>query len=115
MWDSTLEELGVPAVPPHSNHAGLETTDAIAARLEDAQFEPVAVWQEDIEHTFEPHMFWRLRTEHGTNSLRLLRLDGATRRHVLSVLERRLADLDSSDYTMHGTLVCAVARKPASL
>ncbi len=114
VWDTTLDDLGVPAMPAHSNHGGLETTEAMAARLVDAGLRPLHVWYEHVEHNFAPEMFWRLRTEHGTNFVRLAALDDRKRQHVLDALAQRLAPLDTTDYTFQGTLVCAVAEKAAA-
>jgi len=111
-WETTLEELGVPAPPAHSNHAGLDTVDGVSTRLRDASLVPDAVWLETIEYTFEPDDFWRLRTSHGTNSIRLARLDAHRRKTALAELAARLAALVASDYYMRGTLVCAVGHKP---
>jgi SAM-dependent methyltransferase len=111
VWDATLEELEVPAIPAHSNHSGLDTTDEITTHLVAAGLQPVRVWYEDLEHTFDPDTFWRLRTEHGTNVVRLAALDDSVRARVLAELQHRLAQLARADYAFRGTLVCAVAEK----
>jgi SAM-dependent methyltransferase len=112
MWDATLDELGIEPVPAHSNHAGLDTSDAIATRLRDATLVPDDVWHETITFTFEPEDFWRLRTAHGSNGVRLARLDPARRAVALSELRNGLSLLGPSDYEFRGKLVCSVSTKP---
>jgi SAM-dependent methyltransferase len=111
-WDATLDELNVSAVPAHSNHAGLDTSDAVATLLRDAKLVPDDVWLETIEFTLAPEAFWRLRTSHGSNGVRLARLDPARREGVLNELRTRLAPLATADYAFGGTLVCSVSTKP---
>jgi hypothetical protein len=69
------------------------------------------VWCETIDATFEPDEFWRLRTMHGTNGVRLAGIDAAGREVVLAALRRRLATLRRSDYEFGGTLVCSISTK----
>ena len=111
-WDATLSELGVPALPAHSNHTGLDTGDDVESLLTSAGLVRCDVWQETIDHTFEPDTFWRLRTSHGVNGVRLARLGTARRERVLAELHDRLSALTPCDYQFRGTLVCAVGRKP---
>ncbi len=73
---------------------------------------PGDVWHETIDATFEPDEFWRLRTMHGTNGVRLAGIDAARREVVLAALRRRLATLRRSDYEFGGTLVCSISTKP---
>jgi len=109
VWEQTLEALDVPTLPAHSNHSGLETADAVAARLEAAGLAPRRVWYEHIEHTIAPGDFFELRTGHGTPGARLAALGAPERRHALEELRARLAALTPGDYTVRGSLVCAVA------
>jgi SAM-dependent methyltransferase len=111
-WDATLAELGVAPVPAHSNHAGLDTAGAVASLLHDATLVPDDVWHETIASTFEPDEFWRLRTTHGSNGVRLARLDPTRRDVVLNELRNRLSLLGPADYQFGGTLVCSVSTKP---
>jgi ubiquinone/menaquinone biosynthesis C-methylase UbiE len=111
-WDATLDELGVPKLPAHSNHTGLDTADNVESLLTAAGLVRCDVWHETIDHTFEPDHFWRLRTAHGVNGVRLARLDKVRRERVLAELHDRLSALAPSDYQHCGTLVCAVAQKP---
>jgi SAM-dependent methyltransferase len=111
-WDETLEEFGVSPLPAHSNHSGLDTTEAIEALLAGAGLRVRRAWQETVEHTFAPDDFWRLRTRHGTSRLRLDGLDADRREHVLVELRRRLASLAPSAYLFRGALVCSVSEKP---
>jgi ubiquinone/menaquinone biosynthesis C-methylase UbiE len=108
--DAALEELEVPALPAHSNHGGLETTEAVTSRLIEAGLHPRRVWYESIDHTFDPDLFWRLRTEHGTGFVRLAALEDRFRSRVLSELRDRLASLGPADYRLRGNVVCAVAQ-----
>ena len=110
-WDATLDELGVPKLPAHLNHTGLDTADSVESLLTTAGLVRCDVWQETIDHTFEPDQFWRLRTAHGVNGVRLARLDTFRRERVLAELHDRLLALAPSDYRHCGTLVCAVAQK----
>jgi SAM-dependent methyltransferase len=110
-WDETLEALGVPSLPAHLNHSGLDTADAVEALLADKGLEVRRVWHETVEHTFSPGDFWRLRTHHGTGRVRLDGLDAHRREHVLVELRRRLAPLAPSDYLLRGALVCSVSEK----
>ncbi|MGQ0826256.1 MAG: class I SAM-dependent methyltransferase [Actinomycetota bacterium] len=112
MWDQTLDEFGVPPLPAHSNHSGLETTDDVEALLADARLRCVRVWHETVAHTFERDSFWQLRTRHGTNRLRLAGLNAGRRQTVLVELRERLASLAASDYLFRGRLVCSVSEKP---
>jgi SAM-dependent methyltransferase len=111
-WDATLDDLGVPTLPAHSNHSGLDTAEGVSALLTDAGLVPDDVWRETIDAQFGPDDFWRLRTAHGTNGVRLARLDAARREVVLAELADRLASLSPSDYQFGGTLVCSVSTKP---
>ena len=111
-WDATLDELAVAPVPAHSNHAGLDTSDAVATLLRKATLGPHDVWHETIESTFAPEDFWRLRTSHGSNAVRLARLDPVRREGVLNELRDRLSSLGPADYAFGGTLVCSVSTKP---
>jgi SAM-dependent methyltransferase len=111
-WDETLEDLGVPALPAHSNHSGLDTAEGVETLLAGAGLVRRRMWHERIEHTFEPDTFWRLRTHHGTNRLRLAGLDADRRDLVLLELRKRLASLRSSAYRLRGALVCSVSEKP---
>jgi SAM-dependent methyltransferase len=110
-WDATLDELGVPALPAHSNHTGLDTAESVGTFLAAAGLVRGDVWQETIDYTFEPDRFWRLRTSHGVNGLRLARLGAARRERVLAELHDRLSALAPCDYQFRGTLVCAVGYK----
>jgi SAM-dependent methyltransferase len=112
MWEATLDELDVPTLPAHSNHAGLDTIDSVASLLTGAGLVGCDVWHETIEYTFEPESFWRLRTAHGTNGVRLARLDTARREIVSTELRNRLSLLSRADYQFAGTLVCSVSTKP---
>lgn len=111
-WDATLDELGLPALPAHSNHTGLDTADGVEMVLADAGLDRCGAWQETIDHTFDPDSFWRLRTSHGVNGVRLARLGTARRERVLARLHDRLSALAPCDYRLRGTLVCAVGQKP---
>jgi SAM-dependent methyltransferase len=113
VWEETLEELDVPALPAHSNHAGLDREDAVARVLAEAGLVPRQVWRESVEHRFEPAALWRLRTQHGTTRLRLAGLDADRRQRVLGILAERFRALPSSAYRFRGTLVCSVSEKPA--
>jgi SAM-dependent methyltransferase len=111
-WEATLDELGVPVLSAHSNHSGLDTAEGVSTQLTDVGLLPLDVWCERIDATIDPDNFWRLRTTHGTNGVRLARLDAARRDVVLTELRRRLASLRRSDYRVRGTLVCSVSAKP---
>jgi SAM-dependent methyltransferase len=111
-WDATLEEFGVPALPVHSNHAGLDTAEGVETLLTDADLVPREIWYEAIDYTFAPDDFWRLRTHHGVNGVRLARLDHTRRAHLLAELRVRLSALEPMDYRFGGTLVCSVSTKP---
>lgn len=111
VWDQALEELGVPALPAHGNHRGLETEAAIDALLLTTGLRPTRTWRETIEHTFEPERFWQMRITSGSNRQRLAGLDAATRNRVLPEIQRRLARLDARDYAFQGELICAVGEK----
>jgi SAM-dependent methyltransferase len=113
-WDATLDELAVEPIPPHSNHAGLDTSDAVATLLRDADLVPEDVWYETVNSTFAPKDFWRLRTAHGSNGVRLARLDPARREIALRELRNRLSSLAPADYEFRGTLVCSVSTKPST-
>jgi SAM-dependent methyltransferase len=115
VWDETLSEFGVPTLPAHNNHQGLDTEDAIDQLVTAAGLRPCKVWRDTVEHTFARADFWRLRTSHGTTRLRLLGLGPASREHVERELRRRLADLPSTSYRFRGTLVCSVSEKPATI
>ncbi|MGH8977348.1 MAG: hypothetical protein ACRDV7_04675, partial [Acidimicrobiia bacterium] len=110
-WDAILAEFGVPALPAHSNHSGLDTADRVSTLLTHAGLAPGDVWCETIDATFEPDEFWRLRTMHGTNGVRLAGIDPARREVVLAALRGRLATLRRSDYEFGGTLVCSISTK----
>jgi len=111
-WDDTLEEFGVPPLPAHLNHSGLDTADAVESLLVDRGLKVRRVWQDTIEHTYQPDDFWRLRTNHGSGRVRLDSLDADRRTEVLVELRRRLAPLAPSAYHLRGTLVCSVSEKP---
>jgi hypothetical protein len=111
-WDATLDEFSAPALPAHSNHAGLDTAESVSSHLIAAGLVPDSVWYETTESTFDPDDFWRLRTTHGTNAVRLARLDADHRQSVLEELAKRLADLERSAYRVGGTLVCSISTKP---
>ena len=110
-WDEKLEEFDVPPRAAHTNHSGLDSTEGVAALLADTGLNVRRVWQETVEHTFAPDKFWRLRTHHGTSSLRLESLDADRREGVLVELRRRLACLGSSAYLFRGAFVCSVSEK----
>ena len=110
--DPTLEQLGIPALPAHSNNSGLDTADRVSTLLTDMGLTPGDVWHETIDATFKPNKFWRLRTTHGTNGVRLAGIDTTRREVVLAALCRRLATLHRSDYEFGGTLVCSISTKP---
>jgi ubiquinone/menaquinone biosynthesis C-methylase UbiE len=112
VWDETLAEFGAGPLPAHSNHHGLETEDAIDGLLRRVGLHR-REWRETVEHTFEPASFWRLRTSHGTNRVRLLTLDDAARAGAERELRRRLDALPSKSYRFRGTLVCSVSEKHA--
>jgi ubiquinone/menaquinone biosynthesis C-methylase UbiE len=110
-WDATLDELGVPSVAAHSNHAGLTSTEGVTRHLRAAGLAPLHAWYDEVEHTFDPASFWRLRTEHGVSRVRLAALEPRRHDDVLAELRRRLALLGPADYLHRGRLVCAVAEK----
>jgi ubiquinone/menaquinone biosynthesis C-methylase UbiE len=112
VWDETLAEFGAAPPPAHSNHQGLATEDAVDRLLRGVGLRPCKVWRETVEHMFEPASFWRLRTSHGTNRLRLFALDRATRARAERELRRRLGALPPHAYGFRGTLVCSVSEKP---
>jgi SAM-dependent methyltransferase len=113
-WDATLDELGVVPLPAHSNHAGLDTFDGVERFLTDAGLVTRELWHEPIDATFTPEDFWRLRTSHGVNGLRIARLDHARRARVLAELRSRLSGLEPADYRFGGTIVCSVSTKPTT-
>jgi SAM-dependent methyltransferase len=112
VWDRTLDELGVPSLPAHGNHSGLETIDAISALVGTAGLDPVRVWVHDLAHTFTPEQFWHLRTGSGCNRARLAALGANARASVLAALRTRLDRLTTDDYTFHGAVICSVSQKP---
>jgi ubiquinone/menaquinone biosynthesis C-methylase UbiE len=111
VWEQALDELDAPRLPAHGNHDGLDTADDISALLDGAGLCPVQVWIHEIEHTFTPGSFWRLRTGCGCNRARIAALDCATREQKLPEIRRRLEQLAPTDYTFRGAVVCSVSQK----
>lgn len=108
-WDRTLNGLGVPAVPSHSNHAGLDSAAGVEQLLDRCGLEPREVWIERIDYRIAPADFWQLRTSHGINALRLARLDAEPRAEALASLRERLGELDAEAYRAGGSIVCSTS------
>src|SRR5262249_23614309 len=111
VWDQTLQEFGVPTIPAHGNHEGLDTVDAIDSRLQRAGLRPVDIWIEPVEHRFSGEEFFRLRTSCGCNRARLDALDTSARHNVLTQLRTRLASLAPSEYVFRGEVVCSISTR----
>ena len=111
VWAEALDELGVPTLPAHGNDTGLDTEDAMNMLLVDSGLRPVRTWRESVEHTFTAEGFWNMRTGCGCNRARLAALDGPSRDQILPEIQRRLRQLQSTDYTFRGEVICSVSKK----
>jgi SAM-dependent methyltransferase len=112
VWDEALEELGVPALPAHGNHTGLDSEAAITTLLRSAELTPLRVWREAVDCRFQPEQFWQMRVGCGSNRARIDALPAPSRARFLRETHERLARLDpGTDYGFHGELVCAVGEK----
>jgi SAM-dependent methyltransferase len=108
-WDRILNDLGVPGVPSHSNHIGLDTVDAVEQLLDRCGLDPRQVWIESIDYHIAPADFWHLRTKHGVNALRLAHLAAEPRVEALALLRERLRELAPECYRAGGSMVCSTS------
>jgi hypothetical protein len=106
-----LVDLGVPDLPAHGNHSGLDTTAAIEGLFADAGIQVVRAWYERVDYTFEPQRFWRMRTASGRSRAHLALLDEPARARVLDELGKRLVGKGPEDFRVQGELVCAVGER----
>jgi SAM-dependent methyltransferase len=111
VWAEVLDELAVPTIPAHGDDTGLDTEDAINTLLLTAGLRPMRTWCERVEHTFTAEGFWKMRTGCGCNRARLAAVDGPSRTEVIAELERRLEQLEPTDYTFRGEVICSVSTK----
>jgi ubiquinone/menaquinone biosynthesis C-methylase UbiE len=57
VWNETMEHYDVPTLPEHGNDQGLDSEEAVGALIRRTGLEPVEVWIEPIDYTFEPDAF----------------------------------------------------------
>lgn len=111
VWDEVLEQSGVPTLPAHGNHSGLDSVEAIRELVGRSGLSPGDIWVETIEHTFVPEDFFRLRSGYGLHRARLNALDEAARRRILAEVRRRFEQLAPSDHCFRGEVVCSVSTR----
>lgn len=111
VWDETVDELGVPTLPPHGVHTGLDSERSIRSLLASNGLSPTNVWRERLEHTVTPGQFLELRACSGCNRARLARLDAASRRAVVDSVRARLAKLQPADFTFRADVICSTSTR----
>ena len=92
VWDDTLGEFGVPTLPDHGNHTGLDTEDHVGALLATNGLMPTMTWREPIEHAFA-------------------RVDARTADPAMAEARQRLRELDPSDFVFRGEVICTISHK----
>jgi ubiquinone/menaquinone biosynthesis C-methylase UbiE len=113
IWDEILAGHGVPLLPEHGNHRGLDREDLIRSLLEDNGLMPDRLWRAPIEHDFTPDTYLRMRTGGGAGRARLAAADRTTSRAAVGELQRRLHALAPSDFRFRGEVICATSHAPA--
>jgi len=113
VWDDTLGEFGVPTLPDHGNHTGLDTEDHVRALLATNGLTPTRAWREPIEHAFTPEIYLRLRSGGGSSRARLARVDAHTAGAAIAEARQRLRALDPSDFVFRGEVICTISHKPS--
>ena len=111
VWDDTLGEFGVPTLPDHGNHTGLDTEDHVGALLATNGLMPTMTWREPIEHAFTPETYLRLRSGGGSSRARLARVDARTAETAMAEARQRLRELDPSDFVFRGEVICTISHK----
>jgi SAM-dependent methyltransferase len=112
VWNELLDAAdGGPPVTTRCDE-GLDTADALAARLRAAHLTSVKGWTTWVGQHFTLDNFVRSRTESGSLGLRLSRLDRAQQQTVVAQARARLAELTEDQWDLREEAVLAVGRRP---
>jgi len=109
LLDAALDDIGAPAAPWSGEHQGLDSHEAVRARLHKTGLTPTAMWTEAIEHQYTIEGYWRLRVSGGNSAWRLRQLDDADRSAVLARVRREFERLTPAALHYCGEVIVTVA------
>lgn len=112
VWTEELDRHGAAPAAATTNHAGLDSVDAMGRSLRAAGFEPGKGWEQAFAHRHSPDSFLDLRSALGASGGRFASLPPARRRAVLDAARRRLERLDEADLVDANRAIFHLARKP---
>lgn len=109
-WLAGLDSCGAPPPDPaaEARHAALDRPEKVEAMLLAAGFHGVRSWPGELEYSFDPRHFLRLRTRMGASRTRLESLPPDVRERFLAEFRRRMETLTPADFLARGAVVHAV-------
>jgi SAM-dependent methyltransferase len=112
VWDDSLAEAGVPAIPARRVDDGLDNIEAIDGLFRTAGFAPERVWSKRLRHRWDPESFYGLATGSGVSRQRLALVDPDRCSSLLERFWARLRQLEPEDFRWEGEVICGIAAKP---